>query len=97
MPAKKTTAKKATKKTSEKKYDLVVKVNDTKLNAKTNDFEKALLDLELGFIKTPVKIELSKGSKKVERVIFPPQARAIFYKDDRIKSLAKDLNLLING
>lgn len=95
MPvSKKTPAKKVVK---EKKYDLTVRVNDQVLKTKTDNFEEALLALELKFIKTPVKIELKKGKKMVEKIIFPPEARRTFHNKNNVERLANQLNLLING
>ncbi len=66
-------------------------VNGLEVDCNTDDLEKTLLEYKPFIIKGKTVIVVEKGDKKVEKLLFVPQARRLFYNNFALKIFARNI------
>ena len=69
---------KVKKAVEKKEFELVVHLNDQVFKTKTNDLEEAIQSFAPEFLKTKLIIQVTKGKKTLERVLYLQRGKILF-------------------
>jgi len=87
----KVTKKKTKTNVVKKEYKVVIKLNDKVYKFKTNDIAASILSVKPEFLKTRVIIEVIKGKKKCERMLYLQRGKVLFNNRYALEALVRNL------
>lgn len=72
-------------------YHLVVKLNDQVFEFDTDDLRESILSVKPEFLRTKVVLEITKGDKTIDRLLYLRQGKMLFINRFAMDSLLKNL------